>query len=142
MPRLGNKAETERLGTMLNQYLKYRALTTPPTTTGRHLDEDMLAAFVEGALTEREAQPMVKHLVACAACRHTTVSLIQLAAEFDPTPHSVPTPITEPGAFRRFLEQLRARVLNFNAETEVVFAYHETDTPENNAASQPPTKSE
>ena len=137
MLRRANRNETERLGFMLQQYLKYRALTTPPVTAGRHLDEDMLAVFVEGSLSEREAQPLVKHLVACAACRHTTVRLIQLEAELEPVSQAFaasPVQATERGAFRRFLEQLRARVLNFNSEAEVVFAYHETDAPNKESA--------
>ena len=37
---------------------------------GPHLDADHLAAFAEGALSERERQESLMHLSECAACRH------------------------------------------------------------------------
>jgi hypothetical protein len=47
-----------------------------------HLDEDTLTAFVEGNLTEREAEPVTTHLVGCSFCRHITAELIKLDLAF------------------------------------------------------------
>lgn len=126
-----NMNETERLGAMLQQYLQYRALTAPPVTAGRHLDEDALSVFVEGSLSEREAAPLMNHLVACASCRHTTAQLIRLDVALEPElkPFKTTEPAPEPSVFRRFFDSLRARVLHLGSESEVVFAYHETDNP-------------
>ena len=47
-----------------------------------HLDEDSLSAFIEGQSSEREAQPMVSHLVDCSFCRHVTAELVRLDLAF------------------------------------------------------------
>lgn len=49
------------------------ANSTPP-----HLDEDLLSAFIEGVLTERQYIPVIKHLIDCAFCRRVTAQLSKL----------------------------------------------------------------
>ena len=115
---------------MMQQHLQLRALAAPPVTGGRHLDEDMLAVFVEGRLSERESKPMVTHLVACAACRDSTAQLIRLADAIEPAEaFAFAEPLPEPSVFRRFFTDLRERVLNVGYDSDSVFAYHETDAP-------------
>jgi Carboxypeptidase regulatory-like domain len=53
---------------------------------GPHLDADHLAAFAEGALSERERQESLVHLSECAACRHIAF-LVQ---------EPVPVPVQQP----------------------------------------------
>lgn len=91
-----------------------------------HLDEDALAAFVEGSLSRRESAPLVAHLVACAFCRRATSELVrlesQLAASLDAPPQQ-PQQQEEPGRIRRLLDRLAARVLPATGD-DIVFAYH------------------
>ena len=49
-------------------------------SASRHLDEDTLAAFASGFLTEREMLPAVEHIADCGLCRRTTAELIRLDA--------------------------------------------------------------
>jgi hypothetical protein len=132
MPRPEFEKDLERLQFMMQQHLQSRAVLAPPMIAGRHLDEDMLSVFVEGRLSEKENSPLVSHLVACASCRHTTVQLIRLADTLEPEmpPLAQPAPAVESGLFRRFFEGLRARVMSVGSETEAVFAYHDTETPD------------
>ena len=121
--------ELERLNFMMQQHLQYRARTAPPFLSGRHLDEDMLAVFVEGRLSERESAPMVTHLVGCSACRHNTAQLIRLADELAPeTPFAVAEAMPEPNVFQRFFNGLRERARQLAPEPDAVFAYQESET--------------
>ena len=130
MPLSELSEELERLRYMMQQHLQSRALTAPPVITGRHLDEDMLAVFVEGHLSEGEGRPMVTHLVACSACRNSTAQLIRLADEVEPdTTWAALEPMAEPSVFRRFFADLQQRVVNIGYDSDSVFAYHETDAP-------------
>jgi hypothetical protein len=112
---------------MIHQHLQTSALVAPHVLVDAHLDEDALNAFVEGRLGEREAAPVIKHLVACGYCRRATSQLVRLAAETGPAPAHTPDTMTEeeegPGRIRRFLEDLASRVLPSSAE-DTVFAYH------------------
>jgi hypothetical protein len=131
--------ELERLQIMLQQYLQYRALTAPPAIPGRHLDEDTLSVFVEGRLSEREGAPLINHLVACAACRHSTAELIRLndALEPETAPQTFAEPLPEPGIFQRFLSNVRERAPSMSFDSGSVFAYHETDAPNGDSPRAP-----
>jgi len=95
-----------------------------------HLDEDALAAFTEGRLTQTEAAPLVSHLIACAMCRYELAGLLRLENEFDfaETPERAETSFDEssdaPNRIRRLLNQLAARLAPFTDE-QTVFAYQE-----------------
>jgi hypothetical protein len=110
---------------MIHRHLHERALVAPPVPADIHLDEDALSAFVEGRLSEREASPVVQHLVACGYCRQATVQLVRLEADTA----APQTAMTEAGheegsgRIRRLLDDLAARVLPSHEE-EAVFAYH------------------
>lgn len=108
---------------MVEQHLRRRALITPPVSVGNHLDEDALAAFVEGSLTQSESAPCVTHLVACALCRRATAELIRLDSALGEADGPQTVEPEEPGRIRRLLDDLAARVLP-SSDSEVVFAYH------------------
>ncbi|HEU0114197.1 MAG TPA: zf-HC2 domain-containing protein, partial [Thermomicrobiales bacterium] len=56
----------------------------------RHLDLDVLSAWVDGALDRDEREAVAAHLAACAACRadrdelRATVTLLQALPQFAP----------------------------------------------------------
>jgi hypothetical protein len=52
------------------------------TAETSHIDDDSLSAFVEGTLNRRESDSIVKHLVDCGFCRHTTAELVRLDLAF------------------------------------------------------------
>lgn len=103
--------------------LRARALTDSPVLSGAHLDEDALAVFSEGRLSEKEAAPIVSHLVACASCRRITAQLLHLESETSFAEVTSTEQKAEPGRARSFLEELASRIFA-SREDEAVFAYH------------------
>src|SRR5687768_12028019 len=58
------------------------ASETPSTTPSpQHFDDDLIAGFLSGTLTRREAGPVVKHLTDCGLCRRMTVEMARLELE-------------------------------------------------------------
>ena len=125
MPRPKSNKESDRLRRMVHQHLTRRGSLAPASAaSGAHLDEDALSVFVEGRLSERESAPFIRHLVACASCRHITTQLIRLDTELSASETPAPAPSAEePGRIRRLLADLAARVLP-SSEGDVVFGYH------------------
>ena len=102
---------------------------------GSHLDEDLIAAFVEGRLTDTECKPVLSHLAACGLCRRTSAQFVQLENQIDD--EVPPAADEEPGRLEALLSRLRAAVPS--AGEEVVFAYENppdegTTTPEQSAS--------
>ena len=86
---------------------------------GSHVDEDLIAAFVEGRLTDNECKPVLSHLAACGLCRRTSAQFVQLENQIDA---DIVTPADEePGRLEALLSRLRSAVPS--ASEEVVFAY-------------------
>ena len=86
---------------------------------GAHVDEDSIAAFVEGRLTDIECRPVLSHLAACGLCRRTSAQFVQLENQIDA---DIVTPADEePGRLEALLSRLRSAVPS--AGEEVVFAY-------------------
>ena len=88
---------------------------------GSHVDEDLIAAFVEGRLTDAECTPIVSHLAACGLCRRASAQFVQLENQID---DEAATPADEePGRLEGFLSRLRSAVPSLNEEA--VFAYED-----------------
>lgn len=90
-----------------------------------HLDDDSMAAFVEGRLEDAEARPIISHLVNCASCLHLTAQLIRYEAETDDV-SSASVPDESAGPLRRFFDRLASGVVPTLGE-DVVFAYNEKE---------------
>jgi len=93
-----------------------------------HLDEDSLAAFVEGNLNRRESQPIVTHLVDCSFCRHITAELVKLDYAFAGIEELRTVNVeaeNEPSRISEVLSGLLSRV--FGSSEEAVFAHQETE---------------
>jgi hypothetical protein len=116
---------------MIHGRLKAR-LATASLPLESHLDEDAICAFVEGRLEEAEVSPVTSHLIACAACRQTTVQLIRLGTQFDAENDLAVSP-ESPGRVRLFLDGLASRLAP-SFEEDAVFAYHEPETAQDTEA--------
>jgi hypothetical protein len=89
---------------------------------GSHVDEDLIAAFVEGRLTDTECKPVLSHLAACGLCRRTSAQFVQLENQVD----NVAADATEePGRLEALLSRLRSAVPS--TSEEVVFAYQNSE---------------
>ena len=89
---------------------------------GSHLDEDLIAAFVEGRLTDTECKPVLSHLAACGLCRRASAQFVQLENQVDDVAADA---TEEPGRLEALLARLRAAVPS--AGEEVVFAYQNSE---------------
>ena len=112
---------------LIGQYLTVRSKADfNRSANGPHLDHDTLAAFTEGNLSEREANPLVRHLVDCSFCRHVTAELIRLDMEFAETPAAAPiAEKADPSRVSEVLSGLLSRI--FGTTDGAVFAHHESD---------------
>lgn len=110
---------------LIDSYLRSRPANNNLKTQGQHLDEDSLAAFVEGNLSERESEPMINHLVDCSFCRHITTELIRLDMAFaDEAPVSI-SQNEQPSKISEVLNGLLSRI--FGTNENAVFAHQETE---------------
>lgn len=128
MARQKKNSNDEALRRMVDVHLRYReqvATAAATTSTGvRHLDEDSLAAFIGGNLSQTESVPLVSHLVGCGFCRRATAQLVRLESELaEMESVHAPQQQPEPGRIRRLLDSLAARVLP-QSDEDAVFAYH------------------
>jgi hypothetical protein len=121
MPRPKSNKESERLRKLVHTHLQRRTSQLAPIV-GVHLDEDMLAAFTGGHLSDLESAPIIKHLVGCSSCRRVTAQLIRLDSELAGEAEPAPVQQEEPHRILGFLSDLASRMLP-STETEV-FAYH------------------
>lgn len=115
----------DRMRAIIAQRLKSVAaseLANAPA--GSHVDEDMIAAFVEGRLTDNECQPVLSHLAACGLCRRTSAQLVQFENQIDA---DVSEPADEePGRLEALLSRLRSGVPSLSEEA--VFAYEDPES--------------
>ena len=113
--------KTECIRDMVAQRLRSVAaseLSNAPA--GSHIDEDTIAAFVEGRLGDTECTPVLSHLAACGLCRRTSAQFVQLENQIDDEASPV-TGEEEPGRLEALLSRLRSAVPS--GSEEVVFAY-------------------
>lgn len=114
--------ENQQIGQLLGAFLK--SGKTETFTVGTHLDEDSISAFVDGALSNREAEPLMRHLVGCSPCRKVTAQLARLAENLNEQPESMPVAAAEPSRLRQFLQNLG--LSGFGLSDEAVFAHQES----------------
>lgn len=101
----------------------------------RHLDEDSLAAFTEGSLREREAQPIIAHLVNCSYCRRVTAELIKLDLAFAQEEIEITAAVEhQPSKISDVLNGLLSRI--FQTNDGAVFAHQEKEEREEAAAEE------
>ena len=112
---------------LIGRYLKVHSAGDRGTSANTpHLDNDLLAAFTEGNLSELEARPMVSHLVDCSFCRHVTAELIRLDLAFADSPAISPAAETsEPSRVSAVLNGLLTKI--FGTSDGAVFAHNEKD---------------
>ncbi|HEX8286475.1 MAG TPA: hypothetical protein VF556_00680 [Pyrinomonadaceae bacterium] len=127
-----NKGKTSsqdaQIQKLLGSFLPVRSsIGSFETQNETHLNEDSLAAFVEGNLNKRESQPILKHLVGCSFCRHITAELVKLDyafAEMDEPQKVGFVKEAEPSKISEVLNGLLSRI--FGANDGAVFAHQET----------------
>jgi putative zinc finger protein len=113
-----NKTDTIRQ--MIAHRLKAGAATElSHVAVQAHLDEDVIAAFVEGRLLDDECQPVLAHLAACGACRRASAQTMQLENQVDAEPAS--DFAEEPGRLESLLSKFGSLVPS--GGEDVVFAY-------------------
>jgi hypothetical protein len=122
-----NDPQIIRIQGLLDRYLSVREVNRiTANTTTVHLDEDSLSSFVEGRISEREASPMVSHLVDCSFCRHVTAELIRLDAEMAGNEIAEPQPAaSEPSRVSEVLSGILERM--FGTAEPAVFAHGDED---------------
>lgn len=96
--------------------------------SSEHLDEDALSSFVEGTLSEREAVPVITHLVDCGACRGISAQLARLASDFEDLPIAAQEPQKQPSQLASFWNTLTQKV--FNPFDDAVVAYKDDEKEE------------
>lgn len=118
--------EETRIQGLLDHYLAFRSsLKSSVGETSLHLDEDSLAAFVEGGLTEREEGPLVRHLVDCGFCRNKTAELLTLNLELAADEATAPVQAAEPSKISEVLSGLLSKI--FGSADQAVFAHKENE---------------
>jgi anti-sigma factor ChrR (cupin superfamily) len=123
----GLNKETECIRELIDQRLKaVSASELSAAPAGPHIDEDTIAAFVEGRLADDECQPVLAHLAACGSCRRASAQIVQLENQID-AESAAETP-EEPGRLEALLSKFGSLVPT--AGEEVVFAYQNPDEDE------------
>src|SRR5215813_8916376 len=124
--------KTETIRGMIAQRLKVVAAAELSQVPNQlHLDEDVIAAFVEGRLLDNECQPVVAHLAACGACRRASAQIVQMENQIDAEPAT--DVAEEPGRLESLLSKFGS--LGPSAGEEVVFAYQDSEDKEKSGQS-------
>lgn len=109
---------------LLDRYLYARP--TAAAADSAHLDDDTVAAFVEGTLTAREEMPTVSHLADCSFCRRRTAELVRLEIELaGDVPEPREAAESSPARVSDVLTGLLAKI--FSPTDGAVFAHGEQD---------------
>ena len=112
---------------LMDRYLRSKVSSNDFALRERHLDEDLLTAFTEGNLSEREGQPVVRHLLNCSYCRHITTELIKLDLAFAEE-IQVAAVENQPSKISEVLSGLLSRI--FGTNDGAVFAHQEKEDEE------------
>ncbi|HNU06361.1 MAG TPA: hypothetical protein PKO33_01265 [Pyrinomonadaceae bacterium] len=124
MGQIDIRGEEMRVQGLLDRFLNLR-FADEGVKGGSHLDEDSLTAFVEGNVGEREAGPVISHLVDCTYCLHVTSELAKLQAGFADEPVNAPVAESQPSRLSEILGGLMTKI--FGTGDGVVFAHHESE---------------
>ncbi len=133
-----NKNENIKIQGLLESYLRFRSSAAKNgSEAGSHLDEDGLAAFVDGNLNRRENESFISHLVECSFCLHKTAELTELRSAFEEEVFEAATQAAEPVKVSEVLSNLFSRL--FGSSDGVVFAHEEKkeDQPSTNGSAPP-----
>jgi hypothetical protein len=122
-----NDPQIGKIQGLLDHYLATRETErSADNFASAHLDEDSLAAFVEGTISDREAKPAVSHLVDCSFCRHVTAELISLNAAFAENEVITAQPASkEPSRVSDVLSGILERM--FGSNESAVFAHSDEE---------------
>lgn len=132
-------SEESKIQGLIGSYLQFRSANAVINADKRHLDEDLLTAFVEGGLTERESKPVLSHLVDCSFCRHVTAELVKLDFAFADEAATVPVAQNEPSSVSDVLNNLLSRIFGASPDSAAVLAHQEPE-PEDADEKQPPAE--
>ena len=110
---------------LLDRYLRLRGSDDNLMLQAQHLDGDSLAAFIEGNISEREAQPIVRHLVDCSFCRQVTTELVRLDLAFTDEEIKLVSVENRPSKISEVLSGLLSRI--FGTNDGEVFAHQEKE---------------
>ncbi len=110
---------------LVDRYLRSQTSDNNKILPEEHLNEDSLAAFTDGNLSEREAQPIVSHLVDCSFCRHVTTELIRLDLAFADDAVRETAVENQPSKVSEVLSNLLSRI--FGTNDGAVFAHQEKE---------------
>jgi len=113
---------------LMDRYLRSKVSSNDFALRERHLDEDLLTAFMEGNLSERDGQPVVRHLVNCSYCRHITTELVRLDLAFVEEEIQVAAIENQPSKVSEVLSGLLSRI--FGTNDSAVFAHQEKEDAE------------
>ena len=119
---------------LLDRYMRSEISSENFTDQALHLDEDLLAAFVEGNLGERETKPIVNHLVECSFCRHVTAELVRLDLAFAEEDVKFVVSENQPSRISEVLNGLLSRI--FGTSDNAVFAHQEKEEKEEKDADE------
>lgn len=123
-------SQDSQIQELLGNFLRVRSsINSSEISRETHLDEDSLAAFVEGNLNRRESQPIVNHLVDCSFCRHITTELVRLDYAFAEVEEIQPVNVlaeSEPSRISDVLSGLLSRI--FGGNDDAVFAHQEKES--------------
>jgi hypothetical protein len=119
--------ENKRVHDLVDRYLiSRRILKSSAAETSAHLDDDSLATFVEGTLSQRELGPVMSHLVDCGFCLHKTAELVRLDLEFADTNEIAPlAEAAAPSKISAVLSDLFSKI--FGTNDGAVFAHEEKE---------------
>lgn len=128
---MNNKGTTNseeiKIQGLLDNYLRVNNKNAN-SDSKQHLDDDLLTAFVEGNLSQREQKPIVSHLVDCSFCRHITSELVKLDLAFAESEVTVSNFETQPTKVSEVLSGIFSRL--FGTSDGAVFAHQESEKDE------------
>lgn len=113
--------KTETIRDLIDQRLKsVAAVELRDAPAQPHIDEDTIAAYLEGRLADAECRPVLAHLAACGLCRRASAQMVQLENQIEVEPAEAVSSEADPGRLEAWLSRLGSAV---SVEEDVVFAY-------------------